>query len=221
MPLVDGKASTRLIRAYEKEHSPPVSKKCQSYGRIPIIAVSASLSEQARVDYLKGGFDGWILKPINFTRLEAIIAAIQDENTRKALVYPTSKWEEGGWFKFSVERFEGLQKIIPESVTSKMPGSFPENDEPESGTVTPRIEKPAFLDLGNISSPVAKPEIETRVFEKHESGMLQIGRPAPSLIPEIEKPKPPPPERESAQPGSLETEKLECEKSENGPNPLN
>jgi CheY-like chemotaxis protein len=103
MPLVDGKASTRLIRAYEKEHSPPISPQVESYGRIPIIAVSASLSEQSCADYVTSGFDGWILKPIDFTRLEAILASIQDEDTRKKLLYPKSKWEEGGWFKFKTD----------------------------------------------------------------------------------------------------------------------
>jgi hypothetical protein len=101
-----------------------------------------------------------------------------------------------------------------------MPGSFPENEEPESETVAPQIEKSAFLNLGNVSPRVAKPEIETRGFEKRESGKLQIGRAAPSMVPAIEKPTPPPPEKETAKPDSPETEKLECEKSENGPKPL-
>jgi CheY-like chemotaxis protein len=100
MPLADGKASTRLIRAHEAEYAPPISQQVKSYGRIPIIAVSASLSEQSCTEYVNSGFDGWILKPIDFTRLEAILAAIQDENVRRNLLYPTSKWEEGGWFRF-------------------------------------------------------------------------------------------------------------------------
>jgi DNA-binding response OmpR family regulator len=99
MPLVDGVASARLIRAFEKENSPPCSQKAQSYGRIPIIAVSASLSEQARSDYIDYGFDGWILKPIDFTRLEAILAAIENEQIRRALLYENGNWDMGGWFK--------------------------------------------------------------------------------------------------------------------------
>ncbi|TVY20684.1 Cyanobacterial phytochrome B [Lachnellula arida] len=38
MPLVDGPASTRLIRAFEKSTHPYLSPAAQSYGRIPIIA---------------------------------------------------------------------------------------------------------------------------------------------------------------------------------------
>ncbi|KAF4618362.1 hypothetical protein G7Y89_g14941 [Cudoniella acicularis] len=76
MPLVDGANSTRLIGQFEKENSPAISKNAGSYGRIPIIAVSASLAEQSLDDYLSTGFGGWILKPIDFHRLEAILAAI-------------------------------------------------------------------------------------------------------------------------------------------------
>lgn len=99
MPLVDGVASTRLIRAFEKESSPTVSQRVKSYGRVPIIAVSASLSEQARGSYIDNGFDGWIPKPIDFERLEAILAAIQDEQIRALLLYGNESWEKGGWFK--------------------------------------------------------------------------------------------------------------------------
>jgi DNA-binding response OmpR family regulator len=99
MPLVDGVTSARLIREFEKESSPPCSQKAQPYGRIPIIAVSPSLFEQARSDYIDCGFDGWILKPIDFTRLEAILAAIEDEQSRRALLYENDSWDMGGWFK--------------------------------------------------------------------------------------------------------------------------
>ncbi|KUJ23052.1 uncharacterized protein LY89DRAFT_165704 [Mollisia scopiformis] len=105
MPLVDGNASTRLIRAHESDHlsktgTPlPTSPNCASYGRIPIIAVSASLSEQSCGEYVDTGFDGWILKPIDFTRLEMIIAAVMDEGIRKELLYGRTQWGLGGWFR--------------------------------------------------------------------------------------------------------------------------
>jgi CheY-like chemotaxis protein len=101
MPLVDGIEATRLIRAYEKEHSPPFSQQVKSYGRIPIIAVSASLSELSRNDYIASGFDGWILKPIDFQRLQELITGIQDEEIRKSLLYGRSPWNRGGYFKLS------------------------------------------------------------------------------------------------------------------------
>lgn len=103
MPLVDGNTSTRLIRAFESQTSFPLSAKVASYGRIPIIAVSASLSEQRCADYVECGFDGWIHKPLDFTRLETIIAAIQDEDVRASLVYGAGGWNQGGWFKCKLE----------------------------------------------------------------------------------------------------------------------
>lgn len=105
MPFVDGNASTRLIRAHESSYlathkTPlPTSPNCASYGRIPIIAVSASLSEQSCSEYVESGFDGWILKPIDFTRLQMIIAAVMDEEIRKELLYGRTQWGLGGWFR--------------------------------------------------------------------------------------------------------------------------
>jgi CheY-like chemotaxis protein len=101
MPLVDGIGSTRLIRHYEKDHSPPLSQQVKSYRRIPIIAVSASLSESARNDYIESGFDGWILKPIDFQRLQELITGIQDEEIRKSLLYGRNSWNKGGYFKLN------------------------------------------------------------------------------------------------------------------------
>ncbi|KAG4433743.1 hypothetical protein IFR05_010769 [Cadophora sp. M221] len=99
MPLVDGNASTRLIRTFEKDESPTLSEMAKVHGRVPIIAVSASLSESCCTEYMANGFDGWILKPIDFTRLEAIIAAIEDDEKRSAMMYGSVKWTEGGWFQ--------------------------------------------------------------------------------------------------------------------------
>ncbi|KAH6713916.1 PHY3, histidine kinase-group VIII protein [Leptodontidium sp. MPI-SDFR-AT-0119] len=99
MPLVDGNASTRLIRTFENDESSVLSDMAKVHGRVPIIAVSASLSESSCTEYVANGFDGWILKPIDFTRLEAIIAAIEDGEKRNAMMYGSVKWTEGGWFQ--------------------------------------------------------------------------------------------------------------------------
>jgi len=90
MPLVDGFEATRLIRAYENESSHPVSPRSASYGRTPIIAVSASLSEQRISEYVEAGFDGWIVKPIDFKRLEDVLLAIYDEHIRYVFIFPCS-----------------------------------------------------------------------------------------------------------------------------------
>lgn len=99
MPLVDGTEATRFIRTFEREQSPRLSEQAIPHGRIPIIAVSASLSETARHHYMDDGFDGWIPKPINFNRLEAILSAIPDQTRRTTMMYGAVKWDEGGWFK--------------------------------------------------------------------------------------------------------------------------
>jgi len=105
MPIVDGIEATRMIREFENEPSSnlELSPRVATYGRIPIVAVSASLSEERVHEYMESGFDGWILKPIDFKRLEAIILAIEDERTREILLYGAGNWDKGGWFKVKNE----------------------------------------------------------------------------------------------------------------------
>jgi len=53
MPNVDGELSTRMIRFLEKE-STRVPQNLKQ--RVPIIAVSASLYEENRFDYIQSGY---------------------------------------------------------------------------------------------------------------------------------------------------------------------
>lgn len=99
MPFLDGMAATRKIRQFEKENSPTLSQNITLYSRIPIIAVSASLTESALKFYIESGLDGWILKPIDFARLEAILAAVHDVDVREGLIYGKGDWKKGGWFE--------------------------------------------------------------------------------------------------------------------------
>ncbi|UKZ49960.1 hypothetical protein TrVGV298_004215 [Trichoderma virens] len=104
MPIVDGLTSTKLIRAMEispehKGHS-PLASRC---GRIPIFAVSASLVEESKDTYVDAGFDGWILKPIDFRRLATLLRGIYDDETRNSCIYVPGQWERGGWFTESTE----------------------------------------------------------------------------------------------------------------------
>lgn len=106
MPIVDGLTSTKMIRAFEQEQKPDPEKgragllttSHRDY-RIPIIAVSASLVEREKDSYVGAGFDGWILKPIDFRRLETLIRGIVDDQAREANLYVPGQWERGGWFK--------------------------------------------------------------------------------------------------------------------------
>ncbi|KAM3087730.1 hypothetical protein ACMFMG_001806 [Clarireedia jacksonii] len=101
MPIANGLEATRMIRASEKASSTPVpvSKRAISYGRLPIIAVSASLVESKRLEYMECGFDGWLMKPIDFKRLEDILTAVEDEKVREGLLYGNVQWDKGGWFR--------------------------------------------------------------------------------------------------------------------------
>lgn len=97
MPIVDGLTSTKMIRSFESKgssHSPRAALN----GRVPIIAVSASLLEKKRQDYIDAGFDAWILKPISFPRLTELMTAIVDAKVRDTCLYQPGAWEKGGWF---------------------------------------------------------------------------------------------------------------------------
>jgi CheY-like chemotaxis protein len=100
MPIVDGAAATKMIRSFEKNHLQScLSSRAIANGRIPIFAVSASLVERERQQYINTGFDGWILKPIDFKRLGSLLAGIVEDDTRNACLYHTGGWECGGWFQ--------------------------------------------------------------------------------------------------------------------------
>lgn len=89
-----------MIRSFEKSHPTHIlSKRASLNGRVPIIAVSASLLEKERQMYIKAGFDGWILKPISFARLSEIMTGIVDKKVRKENLYRSGTWERGGWFE--------------------------------------------------------------------------------------------------------------------------
>lgn len=102
MPIVDGLTSTKMIRSYEKSHPTAyLSNRASLNGRVPIFAVSASLVEKDRQIYIDGGFDGWILKPIDFKRLSVLLTGIVEQSARMECLYQQGAWEKGGWFASS------------------------------------------------------------------------------------------------------------------------
>jgi CheY-like chemotaxis protein len=89
-----------MIRQFEQELPPnTLSNLSGQNGRIPIFAVSASLLEKNADIYTSAGFDGWIMKPINFERLSVLLSGVQHHNVRNSATYQPGKWENGGWFK--------------------------------------------------------------------------------------------------------------------------
>jgi DNA-binding response OmpR family regulator len=101
MPIVDGLTSTKMIRAFEKssDSSASLSPVAETNGRIPIFAVSASLKESDKDVYIEAGFDGWVLKPIDFSRLSTLLSGILDDAVRNDSLYVPGQWERGGWFE--------------------------------------------------------------------------------------------------------------------------
>ncbi|KAF3186849.1 Light-sensor Protein kinase [Orbilia oligospora] len=99
MPIMDGYASTKTIRKSETEgNSDALPDTHKLNGRIPIVAVSASLLEKERQMYIDCGFDGWILKPVDFKRLNILMDGIVNPETRLTCLYTPGQWERGGWF---------------------------------------------------------------------------------------------------------------------------
>ncbi|GFF22873.1 hybrid signal transduction histidine kinase J [Aspergillus udagawae] len=104
MPIVDGMGSTKMIREFEElaPSSTSVSAMCQPR-RIPIFAVSASLVEKDRQTYIDAGFDGWIMKPVDFKRVVRLLDGVYKEEAREDSLYKPGMWEKGGWFDKGVE----------------------------------------------------------------------------------------------------------------------
>lgn len=99
MPIADGIAATSMIREFEANVTPEVlSDKAKHNTRVPIFAVSASLLESEKGKYIDAGFDGWVMKPINFARLNVLLSGLVDFEARKGATYQPGQWENGGWF---------------------------------------------------------------------------------------------------------------------------
>ncbi|KXN88126.1 Cyanobacterial phytochrome B [Leucoagaricus sp. SymC.cos] len=103
MPIVNGFEATQQIRALESENIVRLQMDRVSHrlnGRIPIFAVSASLMEQQREELISYGMDGWILKPIDFKRLNLLLKGVTDVEQRKRDIYRLGgSWEVGGWLE--------------------------------------------------------------------------------------------------------------------------
>jgi CheY-like chemotaxis protein len=100
MPIVDGSSATKMIREHELELlSSAQSTLAYGHDRIPIFAVSASLVERDRQGYIDSGFDGWIMKPIDFQRVHVLLNGVSSLEARNSCVYRPAMWEQGGWFE--------------------------------------------------------------------------------------------------------------------------
>ena len=166
MPIVDGLTSTKMIRSFEKSNSShALSNRATLNGRIPIIAVSASLVEKDRKIYIDAGFDAWILKPILFPRLQELLRGIVSREARKENVYYEGwEWEKGGWFhEAPADAFD----------TNTVPSGQPPVQHPSEG-----IKMAAASDdpqgPGDATEGL-QPEEQHRLMEKQEEEREQQG----------------------------------------------
>ena len=143
MPIVDGLTSTKMIRSFEKTHAgSKLSLRASINGRVPIFAVSASLVERERQTYIDAGFDGWILKPIDFKRLTTLLSGIVNEGARKDCLYQQGEWERGGWFQprqpsvFQAETRPSNQRPVHPQKERLLSDASSHNSS-ESGSMTP------------------------------------------------------------------------------------
>jgi len=72
MPVADGLETTRMIREYEESRSLPP---------IPIVALTAKALKGDREILLQNGMDGYLAKPVEIERLEAVLTAYLDQGT--------------------------------------------------------------------------------------------------------------------------------------------
>ena len=168
MPIVDGLTSTKMIRSYEKSHPQSnLSRRAAGHGRVPIFAVSASLVERECQTYIDAGFDGWILKPVDFKRLNTLLAGIVDDETRNTCLYEVGEWERGGWFNKRQPSVFDARTSPSESTPVQNPpvpgGELlqPDMDSlhgSESGSITPtskEVRKPYFVNEAQGSTKEA------------------------------------------------------------------
>ncbi len=156
MPIVDGLSSTKMIRSYEKTHTDILSPRAATNGRVPILAVSASLVERERQTYIDAGFDGWILKPIDFNRLNTLMTGIVDEETRKSCLYQPGQWECGGFFdRKQRSRFKEEKRPSNRSPVEHPPRSGAEPFQPDKDSLT--SESSASSGSAGGTTPVNEP----------------------------------------------------------------
>ena len=97
MPIIDGVTASKMIRELENKAVDESPLDGTKRNRISILAVLASIVEQDNPSYIEAGFDGWIMKPINFSRLSLLLDRVRDPSLRSVHTR-LDNWESGEWF---------------------------------------------------------------------------------------------------------------------------
>lgn len=87
--------STSALSPLRMTHPPPGLP----YRRIPIFAVSANLDRHSQESLEEAGFDGWLPKPVDFTRLAVILRGTYSKSLREEGKYSPVDPRAGGWFR--------------------------------------------------------------------------------------------------------------------------
>jgi CheY-like chemotaxis protein len=172
MPIVDGLTSTKMIRSFEKTHRNILNPRAALCGRVPIIAVSASLIEKSRQMYIDAGFDAWILKPVSFSRLSELMTAIVDSEVRNECLYQPGEWEKGGWFHAGLASARDVSTVPSETIPQSGPTNAAQeaaaSDDPmagedhEGGTIPDEQERLLQNEAKDIQPPSAPLEDEDK-----------------------------------------------------------
>ena len=59
--------------------------------------VFSRLKKYALANLRSHSFDGWLLKPIDFKKVEVLLQGVKNPTLRRDLLYVPGKWEQGGW----------------------------------------------------------------------------------------------------------------------------
>jgi CheY-like chemotaxis protein len=181
MPIVDGLTSTKMIRSFEKSHPQShLAPRASRNGRVPIFAVSASLLEREYLTYTNAGFDGWILKPIDFKRLNVLLQGIVEDDVRHSCLYKPGEWERGGWFHrcqpsitTASTKPSGKPPVQPPppKEIQNIQADIPSLHSSDSGSITPK--NGSFQSIG---SPV-QDEPPSSAFEPEDTPPANKDRP--------------------------------------------
>jgi light-regulated signal transduction histidine kinase (bacteriophytochrome) len=110
MPICNGQDACVRIREAERKRtdSRTLAGRPAAHilnGCIPILAVSATLSYDMREEIAELGFDGWLLKPIDFKRLHSLLKSLTHPEHRQTEQWkPGHAWEKGGWLSVPPSR---------------------------------------------------------------------------------------------------------------------
>ncbi|PWN53617.1 hypothetical protein IE53DRAFT_137357 [Violaceomyces palustris] len=110
MPICNGQEACKRIRKLEEERERTGQLKNRPAiqilnGRIPIIAVSATLTPEMREEMTSIGMDGWVLKPIDFSRLGSLMKGLLSMDDRRLNQWePGYHWEMGGFLSKPARR---------------------------------------------------------------------------------------------------------------------